>query len=75
MPDRRAPIDADHRRLALRLHERGLWMVEVRRTDDGYAILTTTTRVEVEARDASTSQDAWADAAADRVLEVLVADL
>lgn len=59
---------SDWHRLARRLHERGIRSAEVRRTDDGYRVLSTAGAVSVPERTGQVTAEQWAEAAIDQVI-------
>jgi hypothetical protein len=69
---RREHLDPDHRLLSMRLHERGAWMVDVRRADFSFYVFIGSQRIDVALREEGEDPLAWADAAVDCILAELV---
>ena len=69
---RREHLDPDHRLLSMRLHQRGAWMVDVRRADRSFYVYVGDRRIDVALRKTGESALEWADAAVDCILAELV---
>ena len=59
----------DWRRLAKALRDRGVRPAQIRRTNDGFSIITADGRVRVPHRTGPVTAEQWAEAVTDRLLE------
>ena len=56
----------------MRLHQRGAWMVDVRRADDSFYVFVGSRRIDVALRGEGEDPLVWAEEAADCILAELI---